>query len=56
MPSRGKSFLSVVAFVRLIVVVFQDSCVVMLDDVCHVTHAAIADFHIVPFMETHCFL
>ena len=45
---RAKVFLPAVAFVRLIVVVPQYLCVVALDDVCHVTRAAIADFHIVP--------
>ena len=45
---RAKVFLPAVAFVRLIVVVPQYLCVVVLDDVCHVTCAAIADFHIVP--------
>ena len=41
---RAKVFLPAVAFVRLIVVVPQYLCVVVLDDVCHVTRAAIADF------------
>ena len=48
---RAKVFLPEVAFVRLIVVVPQYLCVVVLDDVCHVTRAAIADFHIVPIEQ-----
>ena len=43
---RARLFLSVVAFFRLIAVVPQDFCVVALDDFCHVTRAAIADFGI----------
>ena len=55
---RAKVFLPAVAFVRLIVVAPQYLCVVALDDVCHVTRAAIADFHIVPveqLVEDVCF-
>ena len=55
---RAKVFFPAVAFVRLIVVVPQYLCVVALGDVCHVTRAAIADFHIVPveqLVEGVCF-
>ena len=45
---RAEVLLPAVAFVRLVVVVPQYLCVVALDDVCHVTRAAIADFHIAP--------
>ena len=45
---RAEVFLPAVAFVRFVVVVPQYLCVVALDDVCHVTRAAIADFHIAP--------
>ena len=55
---RAKVFLPAVAFARLIVVFPQHLCAVALDDVCHVTRPAIADFHIVPveqLAEDVCF-